>query len=658
MVVGVSKAPDEPDAVTSSPQGSGTRASTATRPAPSGTRDDVPAADPGSSGGPAPEPATAGGPEPEPGATSTATEPGAPAGPAGRGAARRYDALAAGTYLFCAVAVLVHLWADPLHRAISHNPSDQALFEWLLAYAAHSVTHLANPLWTGLLNAPLGVNLAVNTSIIVPGVLLAPVTLTLGAPVTFLLVLTLNLAATGFAWYAMLSRTIVRSRAVALFGGLFCAFGPAMITHANSHLNLTAQYVLPLIIWRVLKLGEGRPARNGLILAALVVWQYSLSSELLFFTALVCAVIIAVYAVARPGLVRQRVPLGMASLGIAAVVTGTALAYPLWLMFAGPQTYHGTGFSQVTHAEDLQGFTAYPRQSLAGYHGAWRMLTANLTEENSFLGYGLVILLVVIVVVLRRRLLVWALAAVAVVFAVLSLGPRLRVDHVATGVPMPYALVADLPLFNAALPSRLAMVLTPVAGVLLALLLDRPGRSRRARWLWIGAVAVAVLPLVPPPLPVIVRAPVPRFISSGDWHRYVSPGGTLVPVPPTSDHFPDGQRWQTAARFGFAIPAGFFLGPGGPDGRGQIGPVARPTDRLLTLVARTGANPMISDGDREQARRDLAYWHAQVVVLSDGGRGSAWTPRHSALLRTLTELLGPPQRVDDVWLWPVAKTAG
>ena len=66
------------------------------------------------------------------------------------------------------------LWTDPHGRAITVNSSDQALFEWLLAFGAHALTHGENPLFTHLLNVPDGVNLAVNTSITVYAVRVRP----------------------------------------------------------------------------------------------------------------------------------------------------------------------------------------------------------------------------------------------------------------------------------------------------------------------------------------------------------------------------------------------------------------------------------------------------------------------------------------------------
>jgi hypothetical protein len=150
---------------------------------------------------------------------------------------------------------------------------------------------------------------------------------------------------------------------------------------------------------------------------------------------------------------------------------------------------------------------------------------------------------------------------------------------------------------------------------------------------------------------------VPRFITQGTWHRYVTAGGVLAPVPPTSDLLPDGQRWQAYAlahRQGeFAIPAGFFLGPGGPDGRGRIGPVPRPTAALLADVAQTGVVPIITDANRAQAQTDLRYWRAQVVVLADRIDGAKWPVHRDAVLAATTELLGPGEHVTDVTLWRI-----
>ncbi|TCB90270.1 DUF2079 domain-containing protein [Micromonospora zingiberis] len=582
---------------------------------------------------------------------------------------RRADLIVTLVALALAVWVTSGLWRDPNGRAITVNSSDQALFEWLLAFGGHAVSHGENPLYTYLINVPDGVNLAVNTSITVYAVVFAPLTYLIGPPATFLVILTLNLAATALAWYWLLSRHLVRSPLAAAVGGLFIGFSPGMVSHANAHLNWTAGWLVPLLVWRVFALRRpGRWLRDGVILGLLVAVAFSIAAEGLFFTALALGLFVAVWALhpANRAEARAVLPSFLRGLAVTAVVAGALLAYPLWLHFAGPQRFHGTGFDPVIHSEDIAAYAAYPRRSLAGEAGLRTSLAPNPTEENSFFGLPLLVLAAGCFVLLwrradpRRRATLWALGILAVAFAVLSFGPVAKVDGRRTDLPMPFDLLGHLPVVNAALPARLALVVTPVIGLLLAYAIDqlrqRPPR-RAAAVAWTVGFVVALVPLLPTPLLTVEREPIPRFITSGAWREYVSPGGVLTPAPLALDVYPDGQRWQAYAlanRQGeFAIPSGFFLGPGGPDGRGRIGPVPRPFGALLDQAARTGLPPIVTEGTREEVKADLEHWRVETVVLVDEVHGAKWAVDEEALRRTLTMLLGEPERVEDVWLWRV-----
>src|SRR4051794_17172404 len=115
-------------------------------------------------------------------------------------------AVAAGS-LLAAVVLLHQQWADPAHHALGYNPGDQALQEWYLAHGAHLLTTGHGGIFfTHLFDVPDGVNLAANPSLILPSLLLAPVTLLFGAPVASLVLLTLGLAGTATGWYLLLSR--------------------------------------------------------------------------------------------------------------------------------------------------------------------------------------------------------------------------------------------------------------------------------------------------------------------------------------------------------------------------------------------------------------------------------------------------------------------
>ena len=100
-----------------------------------------------------------------------------------------------------------HLWVDPAGLTQTRDPHDVDLFAWFLRYAATAVEHGRLPaLVTTALNAPQGISLMWNTSFLLPGVLLTPVTLLAGPQVSLTLVLTLGLAGSAASLFLVLRR--------------------------------------------------------------------------------------------------------------------------------------------------------------------------------------------------------------------------------------------------------------------------------------------------------------------------------------------------------------------------------------------------------------------------------------------------------------------
>ncbi|MFI5933247.1 DUF2079 domain-containing protein [Actinoplanes sp. NPDC051494] len=562
------------------------------------------------------------------------------------------------------------LWRDPLGRVLADNKGDQAWFEWLMGYGVYTLGHGTDPFYTTMMNAPLGVNLAANTSVTVYTTLFAPLTFLAGPQVTFVTILTLNLAGSAFAWFLFLRRFLVRSTVAAALGGIFIGFAPGFVSHANGHLNWTAGWVPAVVLWSVLKLREpGRWLRNGLTLGVLLAIGFSVAAEGLFFTALASAVFVTVWSLAPPTWreARDAAPTVLAALTTAAVVALGILSYPLYMHFDGPRTFTGTGFNQYHYAESLRSFVEYPNLSIAGWLGLGTDIAPNPTEETSYFGLFLMILVPVGIVTLWRRAApgrrstLAALSTVGVVFLVLSLGPGLKMTTALIGYDLPYAALMHLPLFDSALPARLALVVTCVIGIVLALLTERlltePMPSVAAHTAWAAGFAVALLPLVPLPVPTVSRVPEPAFIADGIWRDYVSDNGVMSELPFATTDMADGQRWQayTMARGGkqFRIPAGYFLGPGGPDGIGQIGAKFRATDWMFFQAAYYNYRMPVDDRTREQARADFDYWDVEALYLPDEITGS-----HQPLYRTAVEtiardLLGEPEQVGDVLLWRI-----
>ncbi|WP_430640836.1 DUF2079 domain-containing protein [Couchioplanes caeruleus] len=602
-------------------------------------------------------------------APSESAEP--PASPEGHGSgSRRPHLIVALVALALATYVTSGLWRDPAGRGLTENMGDQAFFEWLLGYGVYTLGHGADPFYTWMMNAPLGVNLAANTSVTVYTTLFSPLTFFAGPQVSFVTILTLNLAASAFTWYLFLRRWLIRLPVAAALGGLVIGFAPGFISHANGHLNWTAGWVAPVVLWRVLLLRErGRWLLNGVILGVLLAVGFSIAAEGLFFTALAAGVFVLVWSVAPATRAEARAaaPTVLAALGVAAVQAGLLLAYPLYMHFAGRRTFTGTGFNQAHYAEDFGAYFEYPTRSVAGWLGLGSDLAPNPTEETSFFGVPLMILAVVGLVLLwraaapGRRATLAAISAVGVVFLLLSWGPQLKFFKSQTSINLPYEALRHLPLFDSALPARYALVVAAVIGIVVALLADRlltePLPSVRAHATWAAAFALALVPLVPLPVLTRPRAPEPAFIADGIWRDYVSDNGVLTALPVATTDTPDGQRWQayTMARAGkqFRIPGGYFLGPGGPDGTGRIGAESRATDWLFFRAAYYGTVVPLDDFDRDQARRDFAFWGVEAVFLPDEITGAHTDLFRSAVELTATDLLGTPERVGGVLLWRI-----
>ncbi|WP_207922900.1 hypothetical protein [Micromonospora sp. KC606] len=574
-------------------------------------------------------------------------------------------------FLLLAGWVSHELWPDPSGRVLALNPADQTLYEWFLAVDARAL-HGDFGLLTDKLNAPDGVNLMTNTTVIALGVLLAPVTLLFGAPVTFALLVGVNLAGTAVAWYLLFTRTLrVRGLAAALGAGL-CGFGPGMVSQSNSHLHMTAQWLVPVIVWLVVRLsraadsGPGSLDRRRLVssavgLAVAVTVQIFVGEEVLFLAAVTLLVMTVAYGLADRDLLRRALPGFVGGLLLAAGLALVVLGWPLWFQFAGPQGVADGMFSPHYFSADLRSWWTLSPLSVLGDDSSAR-LTTGPAEYNTFLGLPLLLVTAGCALWLSRRgrsvgdgqdrpprrPLVAACVVAALVMGALSLGPRLVLDGERSALPGPYALLAGLPVVDGALPTRFALAVLPLAGTLLALAVDRALRSPgRARRLVPAAIGAALLTVFPAPLPATDRPALPEFISGGHWRECVRPGGVLVPVPAATPKDPWPMRWATAADARFAIPEGFFIGPYGAGGSAAMGTFKRPTSELLADVAQHGGKPVVDERRRQQARADADHWGASCVAVTDDA------PHAESLRRTLVQLYGPGTRIADAWIWRV-----
>jgi hypothetical protein len=563
-------------------------------------------------------------------------------------AARPYLVLAA-VSLLISVYLNWHLLGSSGHRMIAGNPGDIRLFMWYLRHDPWSLLHGRDPLFFATMNAPVGVNGMWNTSLLVPGLLMAPVTLLAGPMISYNLLFVLGLAA-GPVCAFPLFRRFVRGNFAAAVGAMLFGFCPSVLASGLGHINLVLIGLIPLMLLVVYDLAAGRrPAlTGGVALGLLAAAQLFTSEELLLQAGLITVVGFAWLAVTEPRAVTvaavSRVARGF---GVGLGVFGVIGSGPLWLQFWGPLRQHGNPFTVSYFEADLRGFYTPSHMFLLSTRGTSAFAVAyggGLPEYMAYLGVPLLLAAVAIGVARFHDRHAQLLLGVGIVFAVFSLGGTLLRNGQQTGVHLPWGIVRNWPILGSALPDRFALVVDMAAAGLLALGLDWLLASGRTavRILGLALAAVCVVPLVPRPYATMAADPVPSFFKA--VNRWVPANSTILVLPYPTATETQPMVWQAVAGMAFQMPGGYFIGPAG-NGQAYIGgPGPTPVAQMLIQIGQGGAAAAITPALRAQFSQAMTYWGADAIVIGPGAS--------SALAGFVQHMVGqPPRRAGGVLLW-------
>jgi hypothetical protein len=595
-------------------------------------------------------------------------------------------ALAAVYYLLASVAVTLWLWRDPASRTVVGNPNDADQAAWFFRYDAVAIAHFHLPaLVTTAMNAPQGVNLMWNTPLLLPGILLAPVTLLFGPQASLTILLTAGFAGSATAMFAVLRRWRVGVAAAAL-GAAVYGFSPALVHSAIGHYDLQFAVFPPLIADAVLRLATGRASarKTPQWLGLLVTAQLFISEEILLDTGLAVVLLLVVIAVSRPREVPGRIGTLAGGLGVATCVLAVIAGYPLWVQFFGPLHQSGSPFTTDFFKNDLSGFvvpSSYMLFHTSGSAAEALRYQGQLPEYLGYLGWPLIVVLAAGAVRFWRRLPVRACTVTCAVLLTFSLGGTLLASgHEHHWLKLPWYWLQSLPVLSAALPDRFSIVADGAAAALLAWCADAavPALAtlagRRLPWLASGArpaavvmslAALAVLPIVPRPLPAAAATPVPPGWPAAFSALDLPASASVLTVPVPMSTFTEPLRWQAGTGQPAALVGGYFMGPaasGHADTDGAGLPQAGRYLNILWSESGTGLPASLTGGvpasahpaspsyvrigavSDQQMLAQIAAWHVSAVV--------AVTLRNSVLGRYLTRLLGAPSVVTgDIMAW-------
>lgn len=325
---------------------------------------------------------------------------------------------------------------------------------WNLWWTAQALTSLRNPFYSPLLFYPDGVDLFWQTLGFSQGVLALPVTLTLGPVAAVNWIVLTSFTVGGYATF-LLAQRVTDNAAAALTGGATFICSPYhMEKIIDGNLEVAAIHWLPCYAYAFLLLLNSPSWRRALSAGALLIWvslgswYYGLFAVL--YTA--CATGIWAYGTicASHGDQQWRCGIRQVAWGIAPLlIWALALAPALYgLTTGGDEPIWDMRQVQRERAADLVDvFLTNPVHPWWWWGlavRAWRnQIYPNAVIWNVALGWVALGLGLLGAVTAWRVTWRWTLLALACL--ILALGPKLRIAGWTTGLPLPYALLQNVP---------------------------------------------------------------------------------------------------------------------------------------------------------------------------------------------------------------------
>ncbi len=579
--------------------------------------------------------------------------------------ARSPQALTMYVYVLLSFFVTYHLWIDPAGRRQLGDISDVDQSTWFMRYAANAVEHFRLPaLVTTTLNAPHTVNLMWNTSMLLVGVVMTPVTLLAGPQASLTVVLVVGFAGSAAAMFYVLRRWGASILASALGGFLF-GFSPALINSGIGHYSLVPAMLLPLMIDRLMRIvaRQGSAVRNGLWLGLMASAQLFISEEALVDAAIASAILLVVLALSRPREIASRIRPLAAGLGAGVVVALVLCARGLWVQFHGViaktaaatviifYNGHYTNLGTWPYAFITPSNTVLLHSSGTAYSVS--RYPEPTPEYLAYLGVLLIVVLLVAIVYYWRNLYIRAAGLTCIVLEWFALGakPMVAGSHTLPGALLPWNYVQHLPVLGGMVPDRLCILADAAAAVVLAFALDQA--RKEGSWFHrnfqhggrvaAGVAIVALLPLIPAPYTWGGLHNSPESVPTGWTQTFRAMDVTakdrvlIAPYPWGGTAWV--MRWQAETGLPKTMIGGDFIAPDesgrtGRSGRASYTPLAQYINALNANQFMHAQMPTLAED-----RADMAQMQPNDLV--------AVSPDNGPLLSTqlgqyLQYLFGPP----------------
>jgi len=503
------------------------------------------------------------------------------------------------------------------HIGMSQDP--RAMI-WFLAWWPHAIANGINPLLTHAIWAPTGYNLAWQTCIPLASVLASPLTLILGPVATLNMLCLLSLPLNACCMF-VLCRYLTGNYWASLTGGYVFGFSAFMLGRLTfGHLPLLLAFPVPLIVYFAARRFAGQlPERTFvLVLTLLLVTQFLLFIEIFAtMTMLGASALFISWALGTMD-IRQR---------IAALIKSIVYSYGIATALVSPYLYYFYFFNfgllgkslwiPSTYSTDLLNFVTPTQANELGKISFLKSIstgfTGSIADNGSCLTLPLMALAVYYAYLHWREPMVRFLTWCLIFVAILTLGPTLHVAGHTFPVPLPWSLLARVPVFNQALPVRLSMYAFLVLALIVSLWLATAEAKPAFKIAFVAIMVIFNAPNLSAAF-WVRPARTPAFFRDNLYRKYLRKGETVVILPYADQG--DGALWQAQTQMYFDMAEGdlsswpdyflkwpivesFRIRSYVPDASGQL---------KVFLAAHDVKAVIVADGD-------LAQWQSLLSTL-------------------------------------------
>jgi len=380
-------------------------------------------------------------------------------------------------------------------------PGDDVIsFAWFLNWMPYALSHHLNPFITNYIWYPSHTNLTWSTSI--PGLsfLLSPITLLFSSIFSYNFLTLLIPLLTSISFFYLVFY-VTKKILPSLVGGYLFGFSSYVVAENVAHPNLSAVFVLPIIILLILRLHDQKISKKWFIglTSLLLIFQFLTSTELIttFLMFLSIFGLLVYLFLPKERQIIKKIVIYFFWSGVIALILLSPVIYYLIIGYKNvPKVIN----SPLFYSADLLNFIIPTPMNLLGskfFQSISSHFTGNYAEQSVYIGLPALIIILDYFKSFWSKNLTKVLVVLLAIISLFSLGQVLQINGIQTNLTMPWNLFVNLPILRNVLPTRFGLYVDFIIALVIGLWLAKTKYKNYTKIIVVTIILIFSLPTIP-----------------------------------------------------------------------------------------------------------------------------------------------------------------